>query len=74
MSFNLIDDHKVKPYAWVNTFIYLSQGIKVKTAKLHKKLKEKPNNWNSVILQRKVKQSMTNVCMVHCTWKENDYQ
>ena len=35
MSFNLIGDHKVKCYAWVNTFIYLSQGTKVKVAKLH---------------------------------------
>ena len=47
---------------------------KSKSCKIARKLKLKSNNWNSVILQRKVKQSMTNVCMVHCTWKENDYQ
>ena len=36
LSFKLIFDHKVKSYASVNTFIYLSQGAKVKLAKLHK--------------------------------------
>ena len=43
---------------------------KSKTCKIAQKWKEKSNNWNSVILQRKVKQTMINVCMVHCTWKE----
>ena len=47
---------------------------KSKNCKIAQKWKEKSNNWNSVILQIKVKQSMTNVCMVHCTWKESDYQ
>ena len=33
-------DHRVKCHAWANTFIYLSQGTKVKVAKLHKNLKK----------------------------------
>ena len=36
----MIGDHKVKCYAWVSTFIYLSQGTKVKIAKLHKNEKK----------------------------------
>ena len=36
----MIFDHKVKCYAWVNTFIYLSQGAKVKLAKLQKNEKK----------------------------------
>ena len=55
--------------------IHLSVSrYKSKSCKIARKWKEKSNNCNSVILQRKVKQSMTNVCMVHFTWKENDYQ
>ena len=36
LSLNLVGENKVKIYAWVNTFIYLFQGAKVKLAKLHK--------------------------------------
>ena len=36
LSLNLVGGNKVKLYAWVNTVIYLSQGAKVKVAKLHK--------------------------------------
>ena len=36
LSLNLVGENKVKLYAWVNTFIYLFQGTKVKVAKLHK--------------------------------------
>ena len=47
---------------------------KSKNCKIAQELEEKLSNWNSVISHRKVKQSMIKVCMVHCTWKENDYQ